>query len=333
MSYYNLIIVIAALGGFFISFYIFRKKRAAGEHLVCPIGSNCDDVVHSQYSVFLGMPVEILGLIYYAVVAICYTAFMFVPIAVPMYFVFGVFVVSLAAFLFSLYLTFIQLFNLRQICTWCLISASLCTVIFALAVSASSFGIVEILSEYGQAIRMFHILGVTLGVGGATITDIFFFKFLKDFRISESESDVLHTLSQIIWFALAVLIITGIGLYLPAKDYLNESPKFLVKMIVIGIIIINGALLNLLIAPKLVKISFGEQHEHQQGELHRERKLAFALGSISLVSWYSAFILGMMREIPYGFAQLLSVYLGILFLAVTASQIFDYYFMKRNLSS
>jgi hypothetical protein len=143
----------------------------------------------------------------------------------------------------------------------------------------------------------------------------------------------LHTLSQVIWFALAVLVLTGLGLYLPKAQEFNKSAKFLVKIIVVTVIIVNGAFLNLLIAPKLVKISSGQEHKHETGELRRARKVAFALGAISIVSWYSAFFLAMWRKIPLGFSSLLLIYLFIVGLAVIASQFLEKSFDKlANLS-
>ena len=92
---------------------------------------------------------------------------------------------------------------------------------------------------------MFHLFGFGIGLGAVTITDILFFKFLKDFKISEFESDILHTLSQVIWFALTVIIISGLGLYLPEAQELNQSGKFLAKMAVVAVILLNGTFLNI----------------------------------------------------------------------------------------
>ncbi|MBI2635219.1 MAG: hypothetical protein HYW79_01600 [Parcubacteria group bacterium] len=327
-----IILIFAAFGGFLLAFYI-RHKKGSHEKMTCPLNSDCDAVIYSEYSRFFGIPVEILGLLYYGLVMTSYVLFLVIPaLALPLI-VFGILALTTAAFLFTLYLTFIQAFALKQWCTWCLMSAGLCAIIFAIALSVSKFSFIVLLGRYHELIVVGHILGVALGLGGATITDIFFFKFLKDFRISEWEADVMRTLSQVIWFALALLILTGLGLYLPEAQELNQSAKFLVKMIAIAVIIVNGAFLNLLIAPKLVKISFGEKHEHQPGELHHERKIAFALGAISIVSWYSAFILGVLRKLPIEFSSLLLIYLIILSVAIVVSQLMERFFVKRaNLS-
>lgn len=191
---WHIILIFAAFGGFLLSFYI-RHKKQTREKMTCPLDSDCDAVIYSEYSRFLGIPVEILGLLYYGLIAVSYALFLVLPAFASPLIVFSVLALTTAAFLFSLYLTFIQAFALKQWCTWCLMSAGLCTIIFATALSISEFGFVSLLDRYHELVLIGHFLGVALGLGGATITDIFFFKFLKDFRISEWEADVMHTLS------------------------------------------------------------------------------------------------------------------------------------------
>lgn len=331
-TFLHILVIVSAFGGFLLAFYIWYKKQAH-EKMVCPLDSDCDAVIYSEYAKLFGVPIEILGLLYYGIVAVSYAVFLAIPSIVSAPFVFGILGLTTAAFLFSLYLTFIQAFNLRQWCTWCLMSAGLCAVIFASAVIGSQFSFLPFLAEHHDALVILHFLGVVLGFGGATIADIFFFKFLKDFRISEWEAKVMHTLSQIIWFALAILVLTGLGLYLPEAQELNQTPKFLVKMIVVLTLIVNGAFLNLLVSPKLVKMFSGQKQQHEAVKLHRIRKIAFALGAISSASWYSAFLLGALRNIDVGFLPLLFIYLGIVALGVIASQFMERSFVRRANSS
>jgi hypothetical protein len=160
-------------------------------------------------------------------------------------------------------------------------------------------------------------------VGAATITDLLFFNFLKDFRVSEKENEVFRILSQVLWFAIIVIILSGIGIFLPDSERLLDSPKFLVKMLVVAVIIVNGAALNVFVAPKMVEICFGGPHEHEAGELHHLRRLSYALGAISLTSWYSAFILGLLPASPLPFFPLLGAYALLVVLGVVGSQIMD----------
>ncbi len=313
-------VIAAAIGGLSIVAYIVRKKHH-GEVLVCPIGSDCNAVVQSEFSAFFGIPLEWLGGAYYLLILIGYLfGWMFPslqlgPILFPLTF---------GAFLFSGYLTFIQAFSLKQWCTWCLGSAGLSTTIFLLASFVVDFSvIVNFVVQIKPIITSLHLLGFALGLGAATIGDIFFFKFLKDLRISERESATLRTVSQAIWFGLGILIISGVALVLTDPTTYLTSSKFLAKMVVVAVIAVNGAFLNLYITPLLVRISFGDKHEHSPGELHHERSLAYGGGAISLVSWYAAFVLGLTKQLPFSLWMALVIYFIILVIAIAISQVVE----------
>ena len=173
-----------ALIGFSIATYI-RHKKASFEALVCPIGHSCDTVIHSDYSRFFGFPIEYLGMLYYALITFSYITLIFRPdLSLPLVSL-GLLIVSTVAFLFSLYLTFIQAFALKQWCTWCLISAGLCTLIFSFTLLGSEYGFISLLAEHRRWFIGAHLLGLVFGLGGATISDIMFFRFLKDLRVSK----------------------------------------------------------------------------------------------------------------------------------------------------
>lgn len=184
---------------------------------------------------------------------------------------------------------------------------------------------IEFFEEQKNLIVILHTIAMAVGVGAATVTDVFFFKFLKNFKISKTEANILNTTSLVIWGALALAIISGIALYLPRAADLNDTPKFLVKVIVVSVILINGTILNIFVAPKLSTISFTEPHQNPKALLFR--KVAFALGAVSMTSWYSALILGSLRNVEFAFSTILVTYLALLMIAVTMS-----YLMERRLA-
>ncbi|MBI4435287.1 vitamin K epoxide reductase family protein [Candidatus Uhrbacteria bacterium] len=325
----SLSIVFIAFGGFLLALYIFHKKHTKTDHFVCPLRGNCSEVIQSDYSKFFGVPVEILGMLYYASLTVGHGLLITFPEALAWLDVY-LLIASTAAFLFSLYLTFIQLVALRKICTWCLVSATMCVFIFILTIFETLEIVLPLLIDYRSLIITLHVLSMALGLGAATLTDVFFFRFLKDSRISQDEANVLSTLTEFIWFALCLVVMTGLALYLPQAGNYLEVPKFFAKMVVVGVILVNGAFLNLYIAPKLVKISFGERHHHKEGELGRARRLAFALGPISIISWYSAFILGSLpADSPLAFWEFIKIYALLLVIGVTIGQFVDNRMSKR----
>lgn len=136
-----------------------------------------------------------------------------------------------------------------------------------------------------------HLFGFAIGVGGATVTDIFFMKFLKDFRISRTEADFMRTLSRILWLGVVILSVSGLGLFLLDPARLLTSAKFISKMGVVAVLLLNGWFLHFAVTPSLRRIAFHEDPHPQAKQFQKIRQRAFISGGISIVSWYYAFFL------------------------------------------
>ena len=129
-----LLIIAAAVAGFLIANYIHRHKSSVERKpLVCPLKFECESVIHSDYASFFGIEVTVLGMVYYGLVAVAYILFLMTPVLADPMTIFYINSATIVAFSFSIYLTAIQAFQIKQWCSWCLISASLCTIIFLLA--------------------------------------------------------------------------------------------------------------------------------------------------------------------------------------------------------
>lgn len=324
-----ILIIFLAFGGFVLASYIHHKKSAKKEHFICPMKGHCSAVVNSDFSKFLGIPVELLGMVYYIATAIGYGLISAVPSLAWLTPI--LLVTSVLAFLFSVYLTFIQIFSLKTFCTWCLISAGLCTLIAALAFAGSLDVVVLTFLEHKEIIVGLHVLFMALGLGAATLADIFFIRFLKDLHISTQESEILSMISEFIWAVIGMILLTGFALTTPMIILYGTIPeKLIVKLIVVTVIIINGAVMNLVVAPKLMRITFKKEHNHQAGELVQARKLAFALGPVSIVSWYTAFTLGLLSSIPITWLQGIGVYGVLLFIAVTTGKLLEKHYQSKE---
>lgn len=133
----NIIIVAIAGSGFILARYIFTKKRRK-EKIVCLLDSNCDIVVHSQYSTFLGVPLEVFGMIYFALIGLFFIGTFFVAELNSIYFATLMPIITFGAFAFSIYLSTVQLSIIKQWCSWCLISTILCATEFAIIFTTST---------------------------------------------------------------------------------------------------------------------------------------------------------------------------------------------------
>ncbi len=124
-------IIVLGLCGFLVAKHIYDHKTK-NTPLVCPVGFDCHAVVHSDYSRFLGVRVEIFGMVYYALVSIVYLLLFFISESMPDMVSSFLVLTSFGAFIFSVYLILIQTFVLKKGCSWCIVSALISTIIFIL---------------------------------------------------------------------------------------------------------------------------------------------------------------------------------------------------------
>ncbi len=123
-----IIILLAAIG--FIITYTIAKKKSQKKPLICPLRAHCDAVIHSEYSSFWGIHLEYIGMIYYAIILSSYA--LYAADIIPQMIMNFVAAMTIIAFLFSVYLTGVQAFVLKNWCTWCVTSAIICTFIVSI---------------------------------------------------------------------------------------------------------------------------------------------------------------------------------------------------------
>ncbi len=126
-----------AVCGFAIARHIHKHKKPEHGPLICPVGFDCNTVVHSDYSKFLGMHLEVIGMAYFAAISILYFALIFLtgPIASSLSLI--ALVGSAGSFVFSLYLISVQAFILKKGCSWCLTEAAISILIFLLLIAVT----------------------------------------------------------------------------------------------------------------------------------------------------------------------------------------------------
>ncbi len=183
----------------------------------------------------------------------------------------------------------------------------------------------EFFSEYKSIIIILHAMSAAIGLGAATVSDVLFFKFLKDGDITKEETPILDTMTNIMWVALSLLIATGIALFLSDPATYSESSKFIVKMFVVGAITLNGLVLTKYLHRNMHNLTFTNPYHK------KAKRIAFASGAISIGSWYLSFILGSIRSIPLTIQSGILTYLLLLVIAVIVSQVMYARFQKKFL--
>lgn len=119
-----------ALVGFTDSAYLLTK-RISGAPIPCFITSGCDTVSKSPYSVMFGVPLSAWGVVFYlgiGFLALLYidTKNLLVAKLIPL--------ATTLGFLSSLYFVYVQKFLIGAFCIYCILSAIISTLLFALGV-------------------------------------------------------------------------------------------------------------------------------------------------------------------------------------------------------
>ncbi len=311
-------IAFAATGGLGVALYIYYTKKH-GKQLVCPVGSDCNVVVNSRYSKFLGVSLEYWGMFYYAVIIAAYVVLIFAPHLLSEFFLSGLIMLTAGAFLFSLYLLFVQAFLLRQWCIWCLLSAMLSIMIFIISLASLDFA-VAFLSEMGAVIEVIHALGFALGIGGVTTALFLFFRFLRDLHIDEDESQTLKGISELVLLGLAFILVSQFASFVAYAQDLAQSGPFLAQTVALFVAAVSGAVLMIIFAPFLSVIPFSAE-DHHHSLLESLKRPLFVTGAIALSSWYFAFSMNYL--LGYGLATLLLVYLAVLVTAVLTALLWE----------
>lgn len=153
----RMVIGVLALIGLLIAIYLGLYELQLSANLVCPLGGECDKVNTSSYVFMFGLPIGVIGVIGYGLILLvdlgwitrrmlagerehrrprwavrspgAYNLLSTIPV--------GLVLIGLSGFgfLFSLFLTYLELFQIRAICTWCMVSAAAMTLILGLSLA------------------------------------------------------------------------------------------------------------------------------------------------------------------------------------------------------
>jgi len=127
-------VVLVSSAGVGVTGYLTNNHFSGGQ-LACFGGGGCEQVQASRFALLYGVPVALLGLGFYltslflGVIGLLHRPGL-ARSAAPV-----LFVLTLTAGLFSLYLTGLQMVVLHSFCSWCLTSAGLSAALLGLSVS------------------------------------------------------------------------------------------------------------------------------------------------------------------------------------------------------
>lgn len=129
----RMLMALIALIGVFVSLYLTLYKLGYIGTLACGTGG-CETVQLSKWGDFLGVPVAGWGVVYYVAVLGLSIASVQERFADSRGLTTALLIVTGCGLLFTLWLTYLELFVIHAICRWCVGSAAMTVLLFALAV-------------------------------------------------------------------------------------------------------------------------------------------------------------------------------------------------------
>jgi hypothetical protein len=135
-----------------------------------------------------------------------------------------------------------------------------------------------------------HLVGAVLGVGAATFIEVFLNKSLADRKMDDSEKGFMKVTYVVLRIGLVLSVITGLGFLLVYYSQGNvaklQSGTLWAKNTIILILVINAVLLHL----HKMKLRWGS--------------------SLSFVSWWTAFLLGIFltNNERFGYIEIMIAY-------------------------
>jgi uncharacterized membrane protein len=123
--------VVLAVVGLLDALYLSYIKLAS-DTASCAVFGGCETVNNSRYAAFGGVPIAVLGAAGYALILVLLVLDR-PGAAAPEAIRFALFGVTLAGTLYSVYLTYIEVFVLHAVCPFCVVSAVAMTGLFILS--------------------------------------------------------------------------------------------------------------------------------------------------------------------------------------------------------
>ncbi len=162
-----------------------------------------------------------------------------------------------------------------------------------------------------------HVFGAIIGAGGAFVSDGMFFDTIKDGRVAKRELDFMKLGGRFVWTGLFVLLVSGILLVSTDPARYLASDKFIAKVIIVAVIVVNGVVFHTIHIPH-IRNHLGIKLKESETFL-KKSSFIMVSGALSLISWIFTVILGSLRHVPYNVIGILSVYLLCVLCAVIAA--------------
>ena len=166
-------------------------------------------------------------------------------------------------------------------------------------------------------IRIFHFIGLSMGLGAATLLDLMIIRFFLGQEMTKQKFEMFQFLADLVNVGLKLLWVTGLSFllfYWMTEPVKLGNEKVWAKMVIVSILTINGWFIHRTIIPFMYR-QIGRTM--LDGVPFRKKFVFVTMGMISFVSWYGPVIIANLPQLNFAvpMVQILIAY-GIVLLCV-----------------
>ncbi|WP_245291925.1 hypothetical protein [Methylobacterium tarhaniae] len=142
-----------------------------------------------------------------------------------------------------------------------------------------------------------HLVGLSFGLGGATMLDFWILRWMRWGSLPAEIARIFLFVSKVVSVGLGLLWLSGLGflaVYAAESPEKFDNPKLWAKLVVVLALTINGLLIHAVVLPGVLR---DIRRPMLDGVSGMGTGVFLVSGAVSGVSWYTAFALGLMREL------------------------------------
>ena len=162
-----------------------------------------------------------------------------------------------------------------------------------------------------------HLVGVVLGLGAASVADLYIYKSTVAKSVSQIHVEVVRTMSSIVTFGLTLTLVSGAAFvirYYHMQPDMLLNPKLHAKIFVVMLLTLNAVYIHRCVLPK-----YCATLQHNLISSLSLKNFLFFIGSatISITGWWWSFFLGVARELNFTYSA--NVFLCLYFTSAAAA--------------
>jgi hypothetical protein len=142
-----------------------------------------------------------------------------------------------------------------------------------------------------------HLIGLCFGLGGATMLDFWILRWMRWGSLPGEIARIFLFVSKVVSVGIALLWISGLGFlatYAWEAPEKLHNPKLWAKVTVVIVLTLNGLVIHAHVLPGVLR---DVSRPMLDGISGARTGIFLVSGAVSGVSWYTAFALGLMREL------------------------------------